>query len=559
MASPRSPVGLVVVAIITVGGIVFWASFPPSPPPLPASGHRVAVRKAITPLASSSVCEGAFSAHPLAHTTTVAGDAVHLFDSNGSGVAVGDLDDDGRLDIVLANLDGPASVLWNEGSLSFSRTELAETGTRAVNAVDVDGDGRLDLVFTHRGAGVTSWRTREQGSRHLQRAELPGVLRPAHAMAWADLSGDGHLDLVTGSYDAELDRHNKSSFLFGGGGGVVAYEQEAGRFVPDRLTESAQALSIVLPDLDHDGLRDLVVGNDFNVPDRAWLNQAGGWKAVEPFSVTSEHTMSFDLGDVNNDGLAEIFSTDMKPYSSDTATLARWLPMMQGMAGPIDPADPQVAANVLQVQQADGSFRDAAARYGIEASGWAWSGKFGDLDNDGLLDLYVVNGMIAVETFPYLEDGELVEDNQAYRNQGAGSMEPAPQWRLGSSASGRGMAIADLNDDGRLDIVVNNLGAPAQLFDNRLCGGGAIELDLRWESGGNTHAVGAVATVTTDRGIMTRDVRSGSGYLSGDPPRLHFGIPAGATLERLEITWPDGAWSLVEDPTLQSLVTVTRS
>jgi hypothetical protein len=81
-----------------------------------------------------------------------------MFDSNGSGVAIDDLDEDGRLDLVFANLDGPDSILWNEGGLRFTRAELADFSSRAVNTVDVDGDGRLDVVFTHRAGGVSLWR-----------------------------------------------------------------------------------------------------------------------------------------------------------------------------------------------------------------------------------------------------------------------------------------------------------------------------------------------------------------------------------------------------------------
>jgi hypothetical protein len=194
----------------------------------------------------------------------------------------------------------------------------------------------------------------------------------------------------------------------------------------------------------------------------------------------------------------------------------------------------------------------------VDATGWSWSGKFGDLDNDGFLDLYVVNGMIAANLFGHLPGGELVEANQAFRNQGDGSFRPAPEWDLASTASGRGMVMADLDNDGDLDIVVNNLRSPAQLFENRLCTGAALEVDLAWPSAANTQAIGAQLELYTDRGVLRRDVRVASGYLSGDPARVHLGFPNGTGLRALVIRYPDGAMARIDAPTPQTLLKVTR-
>ena len=168
-------------------------------------------------------------------------------------------------------------------------------------------------------------------------------------------------------------------------------------------------------------------------------------------------------------------------------------------------------ANTLQVRGADGAFENRASGAGVDATGWSWSAQFGDLDNDGDLDLYTVNGMIG-EAFGHLPGAELVEENQALRNDGAGAFVPAPEWGLGATESGRGMALADLDPDGDLDIVVNNFQAPVVLFENQVCGGASLQVDLDWSGSANPFAVGARLRLTTDKATYWRETRVSSGY-----------------------------------------------
>jgi hypothetical protein len=520
----------------------------------PAQPLAVAVRPA--PLAAQAACSGGFVAHDLDHTTTTPRATVRMFEGNGAGVAIDDLDGDGRPEIVLANSHGPNTILWNTGELRFRAERMPQGDSRAVNLVDVDGDGRLDLVFTRRLAAPSYWHN--AGAGRFEPELLPNVARPAYAMAWGDLNGDGGLDLVAGSYDAELLVGQGNSFLLGPGAGVYLYERRGQGYAARQLAHKAQALAIALFDVNGDGRRDILVGNDFALPDAAWLAAGDDWVAAEPFAATSHSTMGFDSGDADNDGQPELFATDMKPYDTSAATLATWLPMMNEMSSPPLPGDRQVTENVLQTGQGDG-FRNQAYARGVSGTGWSWSGEFGDLDNDGALDMYVANGMIEAELFHYLPGGELVEQNRALRNDGAGRFAPAPEWGLGSTRSGRGMSIADLDGDGDLDIVVNNLRAPAQLFENQLCGGASLEAELRWPASQNTRALGATLVLHTSAGDYTREVRASAGYLSGAPARVHFGFPAGASLEWLELRWPDGAVSAIDAPAAHTLLAVTRS
>src|SRR5919202_936667 len=425
-------------------------------------------------------CTNTFVAHELDHTTT-AGGIVKMYASNGAGLSIGDLDGDGRLDIVLANLTGGNTILWNEGNFRFRKEILDDTPSRSVNVVDVDGDGWLDIVFTHSTTAPTYWHNtgRTGNAVHFVQESLPGIDERSYAMTWGDPRGAGRLDAVAGSYDVDLEQTYGFQFMhFRDGGGVYYYENRGGTFDSTRLAEKSEALAISFADLNQDGKPYILVGNDFSALDQAWQQTNGGWHEAHPFSVITHSTMSFDLGDIDNSGYPALFATDMKPYDQSVPTLAEWRPMMERIPHDTFIGDPQIMENVLQVRDRSGVYHNEAYARSLDATGWSWSAKFGDLDNDGRLDLYVVNGMLAADLFDYLPGYELVEENRAFRNQGDGMFGLMPGWGLGSKRSGRGMSMADLDGDGKLDIVVNNLERPAQVFENRLCGGSGLEVDL---------------------------------------------------------------------------------
>ncbi|MBI5929880.1 MAG: CRTAC1 family protein, partial [Chloroflexi bacterium] len=449
---------------------------------------------------------------------------------------------------VLANLAGGESILWNLGDLNFEKRLLdSRGGTRSVTIVDVNSDGLLDIILTKQFAAPSYWQN--MGNRTFEFVPLPGVDNYAYALDWADLDGDGDLDLVTGSYNAELERVLRDTFLFSDKGGVFYYENQGGQFVPTRLAEQSQALVVILTDLNNDHRPDIAVGNDFGLADGYWTHTQHGWQPFQPFTVTTHSTMSFDVGDINNNGRSEFFATDMNPIPGEARYM--WQPILAS----IKPAEAQIVANVLQLPTPN-HYVNQATQFGVAATGWSWSGKFGDLNSDGYLDLYVVNGMIAEDLLPDLPRHELVEKNQVYRNGQGREFIAAPEWKLDSTASGRGMSMADLDNDGDLDIVVNNLASPAQLFENQLCGGNNLIVELHHEEAANTYAIGAQLTLVTSTGAYTRTVHATSGYLSGDPARLHFGVPL--DIQHLEIRWDDGEVTQLDSLVANQLVKVTR-
>ena len=135
----------------------------------------------------------------------------------------------------------------------------------------------------------------------------------------------------------------------------------------------------------------------------------------------------------------------------------------------------------------------------------------------------------------------------------------ASEWKLDGTRSGRSMSMADLDGDGDLDIVINNLMMPAQIFENQLCAGDSLQVDLLWSESGNTDALGAELVLETGNGRYLREIRATSGYLSGDPARIHFGFPEGTELQQLEIRWPDGSVSILDDLSANTLLLIQRS
>jgi len=505
-------------------------------------------------------CGGTFVAQDLPHLTEGPGNTASTFDGTGAGIAAGDFDGDGDLDLVLPNLSGATTIAENriaesETQLVFTRHELVTGRFRAAAAVDVDADDDLDIVLTTGIGPPVLFRNRGTGSlsTRFDRELIDGVRAATYAMAWSDLGGDGDLDLVTGSYNAELTILRNSPVLGSDTGVVLHLAGDAG-FEAIRLSPVAQALAAAIADIDGDQKLDIVVGNDLATPDMVFVERDGRWTVQTPFTTTSYSTMSFDAADLDGDGDFELFSTDMAPMAD--ANLDDYREVVEDMEAAPRPDDVQTPENVLLERGPDG-WTNQGRDLGVEATGWSWSGLFGDLDNDGEQDLYVVNGMRSDQLFDFLPDARLVERNQVFR-AGQAAMISMPEWGLDDTAGGRGAVMADLDGDGDLDIAVNNLDEPARVYENRLCTGAGLTAELRWLDSDNSHALGANLMLTTNDGPQTRQGTSTRGYLSGAPPVVHFGLGDTSSHE-LTVRWPDGATSSIDTASAGNHLIITRT
>lgn len=511
-----------------------------------------------TELRTALECTGSFVTHDLAHETRGPGTGQTMFDGTGSGVAVADLDRDGLDDIVLPSLLGETSVLWNEGDLIFRREALIKGRFRQVSLVDIDGDAHRDIVLTTGvGRPVVFLGTGESSVADFDRIEIPNFDMLAYSLAWGDIGGDGDLDAVGASYNAELTSLRRLNL--GDKDGTIVFENTGDGYEIERLAEDGQSLVVLLTDLNDDGTADIYVGNDLSTPDRIWHALDGEWVEVEPFSTTTFSTMSLDVADFDNDGDREVFATDMQPMNDDAATRDAYIEVERDMAAAPRVDNIQQPQNVLQIAGSDG-YVNAAGELGVQATGWSWSGLFGDLDNDGWQDIYVANGMVADVLFSHLPDNTLVEANQAFRNVNGSTMVPAPEWGLADTAGGRGMAMADFDRDGDLDIVVNNVNDPARIHENQLCDiGPAIEVSLQWTETANIDAIGSKITVISADGTrLSRSVDVARGYLSGSPPNAFIGLGELAGPFEIEVRWPDGWVSQTADIEPGSAVELAR-
>lgn len=600
-----------------------------------------------TPLTVSGTSRPGFSRMPAAETgvgfSNYVADARSITNRNllsGSGVATGDFDGDGRVDLYFCGLE-PANALYrNLGGWKFqdvtAEANVACAGQDSTGAAfaDVDGDGDLDLLVNGLGHGTRLFRN-EGGGRFAERTDEAGLRSPAAAtsMALADIDGDGDLDLyvthfrvgtirdlpttnlrveyvagrpvithLNGIPTTRSDLTNR--FELAANGSVTEYaEADAlylndgqGRFTKESFTggrfldENGRplrqppydwGLAAQFYDFTGDGAPDLYVCNDLFTPDRIWVNDGTGrFRAIDRLAVRnlSTFSMGVDFGDLNRDGYPDFFVVDM--LSREHAKRQVQMSEVQGLHRQpgVYEDRPQIGENTLYVNRGDATFAQIARFAGVEASEWSWGPIFLDVDLDGWEDIIVSNGQdrdfqnadISQEIerikaaralshaellklftlFPDLRSPKIIFHNQ----QNLRFTEVGRAWGLGDAEISQGMAVADLDNDGDLDLAINNLKSVAALYRNEAAAP-RVAVRLRGQ-GGNTRGIGARVTLAGGPVDQTQEMIAGGRYLSGDHPMRTFAAQTSDKPLRIEVRWRSGRRSVVESVPPNTLVEI---
>jgi len=548
--------------------------------------------------------------------------------TNGAGVAAGDVNGDGWVDLYFGQMDGPNRLYLNEGTgaLSF-REATAEAGvahegvyTTGVTFADVDGDNDLDLLVASMSTDIVLYRN--DGTGRFKRVENSGLGtgNGSTTLALADIDGDGDLDLYVTNYkeksvkdlfepsartfqktvrrsdDGEpyelrspFDEHfeifypapdspdrrelgaEDELYLNDGDGTFSKASDLEERFQTHTGEPMGMAkdwgLTAKFQDLNDDGAPDLYVCNDFWTPDRVWMNQGDGtFQAIEPRAMRnfSFSSMAVDYADVNADGHLDVFVTEM--LSSKRKRRGR----QRVSFDPFTPSpgdldyQPQYMRNSLYLGRPDDTFAEVSYFGGAAATEWSWATRFLDVDLDGYEDLLVNTGhahdvldldaqekigrMVrndaAMETPPLFQFPELPLANQALKNQGNGQFaEASAEWGFSAEDISHGLATADLDRDGDLDLAVSRLNEPAALYHNTAT---QPRIGVRLQGAApNTRAIGAKLRLTGGPAPQRRQVEVGGDYLSDSEPMVVFAAEPGRDHE-LTITWPDGTTSSLD-------------
>jgi len=481
----------------------------------------------------------------------------YYIETSGAGAGWIDYDADGDMDLYLINgaatrgsrLDvTPRNVLYeNRDGALVDVTESAGVGDERFGmgmcAGDYDGDGRLDFLVTNYGKDRLY--RNEGGGRFVDRAEQAGVAdaRWGTSCAFADLDGDGDLDLyvahyVNFSYDFNPDCRSPTTRLrsychpsaFDGlvdslyinhGDGTFREEGERRGIIQEPRDE--KGFGVVASDLDVDGDIDVYVAND-TTPNRLYVNDGNGsfedWSLLAgtglSFDGLPESGMGVDVGDVDGDGLPDLIVTN---YARETNTLYR-------NAGDLMFADDTVALGLAEASYVS----------------LGWGIQFLDYDNDGDLDLAVANGHV-IENEEMLAGESYAQPNQLFENDGTGRFEDVSS-RAGAAWSvarvSRSLAAGDLNDDGRVDIVITNANDMAELLENRIENANHwLGIELQGFPG-NPYGVGARVQLQVAERRLAREVRSGGSFMAQPDMRLHFGLGSFDSEVSVEIVWPNG-------------------
>lgn len=538
---------------------------------------------------------------------------------NGSGVAAGDMDGDGWCDLYFAHNEGANGLFRNTGQWQFAPASAAVglgsplKASTGVIFADVNGDRSLDLLVGMLGGPNACFVNLGQG-RFTNVTAAAGLISKAgaHSLALADVDGDGDLDLYVANYgeqsilrsggqfsirmvngrqqvsgrwarrlkliDGQLMELGEPDALYlnDGKGVFTAVSWTGGAFLdldgqPLKAEPYDFGLSVMFRDIDGNGAPDIYVCNDFQTPDRIWMNDGKGrFRPLPDHAVRSiaHFSMGVDFADIDRDGHDDFFVGDMLSRRHD-------LRLTQLGATNPPPAHVgetwdrhQVHRSTLNVNRGDGTYAEIGNFAGVAASDWSWSVAFLDADLDGFEDLLIVNkhaydtldqdlrekvppvsGTTAgvrvgqkLKEFP-----RLITPNYLFRNRGDRTFEEVgARWGFAATNVSHGIALADLDNDGDLDVAVSTLDHPPLLYRNESTAP-RVAVRLRGLAP-NTQGIGARIQVLGGAvPIQSQEMQCGGRYLSADDTQRTFAAGSLTNVMTIEVTWRSGRRSVLRE------------
>jgi len=503
-----------------------------------------------------------------------------------TGIAVGDFDRDGRPDIFVVSKNGPCALYRQVAPFKFVNI-AAQAGVECYSendhapktgatVVDINQDGWPDLYVCRYDAPNLLFINNHDGT-FTERAHEYGLdIRDSSVHAvFADYDRDGYLDcfIVTNILDFEKSPQGRRDYLMHNNrnGTFTDVSKQAG------ISGLAQGHTAIWFDANQDGWPDLYVANDFETPDRFYLNNGDGTftdVVDERLPHVTYFSMGADSGDINNDGLVDFMVADMRDR-----TRAKYITGMEEVGRGLWDMDrvtenvPQYMWNAVYLGTGTDHFQEVAHLTGMEATGWTWSARFADLDNDGKLDAFFTTGMIrnfvdadlvakqniainpAARAAIWQNAPLRLEHTVAYRNLGDLKFQDVSKnWGLDHEGISFGCALVDLDGDGVLDLVYANYDAPPTIIRNHAATGHRVVIELAGRAP-NLNAIGAEVHLTSASGSQMRQLYTERGIVTSEPPLLYFGLGNDTVVESLTIHWPRGqVQTLTNLPVDQRLV-----